>query len=232
MRITKLTISSYIPAKFMKVKISILVFAALVTAVISCKKSGDIAPIVKTAFINIVNASADTLNFYQSGTRLNNTSNLYPSGSLAGLVVTVGTQNYQFKKAGSANSLMEVPITIDTLATHTLFVAGETADKVFLTKDLVPDTGKSVRIRFINASPATTNVDVYVGTNFAYKNVAFKSETPYITVSAGANALSIYQAGTTTLLAGGTLTLTSGPYTLYTKGGITGNTFGARIINR
>lgn len=217
----------------MKVKNLILLFAAFVTVVISCKKSGDFVPIVKTAFINIVNATADTLNIYQSGTRLNNTSNLYPSGSLAGLSVTVGTQNYQFKKAGNPNTLIEIPVTTDTLTTHTLFVAGETADQVFLTKDLVRDTGTTtVRIRFINASPTTTNLDVYIGSNFVRKNIAFKAETEYITVSAGANVLSIYQAGTTTLLAGGTLTLTSGPYTLYTKGGATGNTFGARILNR
>src|ERR1700761_8956215 len=163
MRITKLTISSYIPAKFMKVKILILLFAALVTAVISCKKSGDVAPIVKIAFINIINATQDTLNIYQSGTRLNNTSNLYPSGSLAGLSVVAGTQNYQFKKAGNPNTLMEVPVTTDTLVTHTLFVAGETPDKVFLTQDVLKnDTANVVKIRFINASPMASNVDVYI----------------------------------------------------------------------
>ena len=217
----------------MKVKILLLLFAALVTAVISCKKSGDVAPIVKIAFINIINATQDTLNIYQSGTRLNNTSNLYPSGSLAGLSVVAGTQNYQFKKAGNPNTLMEVPVTTDTLVTHTLFVAGETPDKVFLTQDVLKnDTANVVKIRFINASPMASNVDVYIGSNIVYKNLAFKAETAYRNVSSGANVLSIYQAGTTNLLTGGTLTLTSGNYTLYTKGGITGNAFGARILNR
>lgn len=220
----------------MNIKALILFFAIAVTGLSSCKKISDALPLVSTANINIINAGADTLNFYQNGTRLNNTTNLYPFGLLTNVNVVAGTQNYQFKKAGSANTLIDLPLTVNVNTSQTLFVAGETADKVFLLQDSVStDTATNIaKIRFVNASPITGNIDVNIGSSFAYKNRAFKSATAYMPVSGGQNILSIYQTGTTTLLAQGTLTLTAGSfYTLYSKGVLNGkgnNAFGVRIL--
>jgi len=221
----------------MNSKVYLLIFALAVTGLSSCQKTtGDAAPLAVTTTLNLVNATTDTLNLYQNGSRLNNTTNIYPFGFLAITNITSGTQSYQLKKAGSTDVLVETPLTINynKLYTHTLFIAGEATDKLFVTTDTtVKNT--DVLIRFVNASPMTSNVDVYIGSNFVYKNRAFKSATNYIAATSGKNVLSIYQAGTTTLLAGGTLTLITGTaYTLYTKGVINGtgnNAFGARIVN-
>jgi hypothetical protein len=217
----------------MKISTVLLFFAVALTGLSACTKATDDLPVAnKSTTITVINASTDTLNFYQNGTRLNNTSNLYPFGQLTDLSVLVGDQNFQFKKAGSATTLVNVAYTIqkDTIK-YTMFTTGQSADKVFLIRDtLKADT--FARVRFVNASQV--NVDIAVGSKFNYKSRSFKSATPFIPLVAGKVALSIYQAGTTTLLASGTLTLTkSNSYTLYTKGVLNGtgnNIFGARIL--
>ncbi len=223
----------------MNSRVLILVFAGLIMGLLSCKKgNGDVLATVQTTNLNVVNASADTLNFYDDGTRVNNGSNLYPDGSLGYQAVTAGAQSYQFKKAGSPNTLVDISLTLDvsTLAVqklYSIFIAGETADKVIFTRDtLVSDTG--ARVRFVNASPITGTLDVTIGNTFNYKKLAFKSATGFIHVNSGKNTLTIYQSGSTTPLAQGTLTLNgSTSYTLFTRGQLngTGNSaFAARIL--
>jgi hypothetical protein len=217
----------------MKISAVLLFFAFAVIGLSACTKVTDDTIVGNTSnLLTVINASTDTLNFYQNGTRLNNTSNLYPFGQLSNLSVIVGNQNFQFKKAGSPNTLVNFPFTIkkDTIR-YTMFFAGESADKIFVIRDTLKiDT--FARVRFVNASPV--NVDVAIGNGFNYKNLSFKSATPFIPLVGGKFALSIYQAGTTTLLASGTLTLAKNNlYTLYTKGVLNGtgnNLFGARIL--
>ncbi|MDB5115107.1 MAG: hypothetical protein JWQ79_599 [Mucilaginibacter sp.] len=222
----------------MNVRVLILLFSALVIGLSSCKKgNGDVLVTLKKTNLNVINAGNDTLNFYENGTRLNNTSNLYPFGSLGYTPVDYGTQNFQFKKAVSPNTLVSFPLTLDTTKyyNYTLFVAGETADKIFLLRDtLITDT-IGARVRFVNASSAG-NVDVYIGTNISLKNVAFKSATGFLRVKAGIDSLIIYPSGSNKRLAAGIITvLLNNSYTLFTKGALNGtgnNAFGARIITQ
>ena len=236
--ITKPTISSYITSGYlyMNIKAILFFFAVVVIGLSACTKTdGDLAVTNKSTFLSVINASADTLNFYQNGTRLNNSSNLYPFGLLSNLSVTVGLQNFQFKKAGSPNALVDAPNTIKADSTYTLIFAGETTDQVFLLTDhfLIPDS--TAIIRFVNASPTVGGLDVTIGSAFNYKSRAFKSATPFVKVPAGKNRLTIYKSGSTTpLITPGDLTLVGGTsYTLYTKGSLNGtgnNVFGARIL--
>ncbi|MFD2145225.1 DUF4397 domain-containing protein [Mucilaginibacter antarcticus] len=89
-------------------------------------------------------------------------------------------------------------------------------------------------IRFVNASPIESTLEVSVGANFKYQRVAFKKATPFIPVVNGKVALAIRQTSDNRLLADGNLTLTKNyVYTLFTKGVIGGtgtNAFGARIL--
>lgn len=219
----------------MKISAVLLVFAFVVIGSSACTKVPDDTFVGNlSTTLTVVNASTDTLNFYQNGTRLNNTSNLYPFGQLSNLSVIVGDQNFQFKKAGSANTLVNVPFTIkkDTIK-YTMFFAGESPDKVFMITDTIRIDALA-RIRFVNASPGNVNVDIAIGSGFNYKNRSFKSATPFVAMEAGKVAMSIYQSGTTTLLASGTLTLAGNNlYTLYLKGvsnGTGNNVLGARIL--
>jgi hypothetical protein len=90
--------------------IFVVVFA--LTGLYSCKNNDEIFQPKVSAFINVVNASADTLNFYLNGTRQNNASSLSPGGQSFYIAVPDGQQNYQFKKPGDFNVLFSVPLTL------------------------------------------------------------------------------------------------------------------------
>jgi len=199
----------------------LLLLAIIVIAISSCRSDGDIVPYGNPANLNVVNVTTDSLNVYQNGARLNNVSAISPGSQSGYISVAFGAKTYQVKKNGATGYLINsLPLTLDTTAFYSLFIAGETSDKIFLANDGLPaDSINSAEIRFVNASPATTNVDVTIGT-LKFSNQAFKAITKFrnLLVTTTTN-VTVYQHGTNTLLFSNTITLTVGaPYTLYTKG--------------
>ena len=199
---------------------ALLLLIVTVIGLASCKSTNEIVPVGKPANLNVVNADTAALNIYQNGARLNNISSI-ASGSQTGyMVVSFGTNIYQLKKAGATDYLINnYKLTLDTTVFYTLFIAGETPDKLFLANDgLPPDSTKTAEIRFVNASPSATNLDVRIG-NVNFLNQAFKAIGSFKYIAGGTTAISIYQANTTNLLFSATTTLTAGgAYTLYTQG--------------
>ena len=192
----------------------------------SCKKDGDLAPVIKQAGLNTINASSNTINVYQNGTRLNNLGSIGIGGQSSYFSVAAGIQQYQLKKAGPDSPeylISDLSLDLDSGKSYSLFVAGETADKVFKITDasFTPVDGKAM-VRFINTLPGTTNLDVTIG-SLNFSNTAFKAPNPFTNVNSGANSLKIYQAGSATPIIDQTITLTAGTYyTLFTTGTLTG----------
>ncbi len=212
----------------------LLVLITLLACFASCKQiDADLPPVLPpTSVINVVNATADTINTFQNGTRFNATSSFYPGGSLGYLAVTAGEQQYQIKKAGTPNVLLSLPLTLDTDKAYSFFIAGNSADRAFLINDVFL-ANNDVEIRFVNASP-DRSFDIKIADNFSFANRAFKSATNFVTMTAGKNRYELYEAGGSTILAQGDLTLTAGRvYTFYTKGTATGTgegAFGVKLI--
>jgi hypothetical protein len=214
---------------------ALFLFCAVAFTVLSCKKNdGDLVTASKTWPINIINAGADTLNFYQNGTRLNIGSNLLPSGQYRGFDVAIGAQNFQFKKVGHSEILLSAPFTIQDSTAYTLFVAGETADRAFLLRDTIPVVDSTAKIRFVNAAPDAGNLDFTINSLPTYKSRAFKSATPFIKVPSGKVTYSVYRQGVTDPVSSGTITLSPRiTYTLFTKGLVKGTgtaVLGTRIL--
>jgi hypothetical protein len=221
----------------MKINSLLILFTIIVIGLTACSKNGDDLIVVNPVTpLNVINASGDTVNFYQNGTRLNIGSNLLPSGQYTGINVLVGNQNFQFKRAGTTSVVANAPLTIQALTRYTLFMAGELTERVFLLKDtLITDTLANVaRLRFVNASPDAGNLDVTIASLPTYKNMAFKSATSFLGVPSGKVFYSVYRQGVTTPLASGNLTLTAHTsYTLFSKGLVSGtgtNLLGTRIV--
>lgn len=228
----------------MNKNIKVLILVLLVVAGLSsCKGTGDIVPLTKGTFINVINADTSALNFYQNGTRLNDISAIAP-GSQTGyfnilLTVPVSpTQVYQFKKAGAADYLINnLNLNLDTSKYYSIFAAGETADKIFVTRD-VGATGtlpSQAAVRFINASPGSSNLTVTFRDSLTFLNRAFKSVTSFANIGKGTAAVKVYLAGSNTPTINLPITLLPGKlYTLFTKGvpGGTGqNKLSAILIN-
>ena len=206
-------------------KYSVLLFMTAVVGLLSCKNNDNVFKTVVNAHINFVNASADTLNFYVNGTRQNSLSSIYPTSQTFYLDVPDGQQNYQFKKAGSPNALLNVPLKLDSGVSYSIYVAGETPDKVFYGIDTLlagnaPDTAI---VRFVNAAPDAGSLTVTIGDTVYFKNKAFRSTSGYFFSGSGQKVIKVYQAGSVlpkidTIIAFQQKTT----YTLFSKGLING----------
>ncbi|MEO8886005.1 MAG: DUF4397 domain-containing protein [Mucilaginibacter sp.] len=219
----------------MSIRTLLYLFVAAV-GLSSCKNSGDIAPVYKTASLNLVNADNNALNVYQNGTRIYNPSPLSPGGTSGYVAVKYGTQQYQLKIASPDKPdylFTGYTLTLDTLKNYSLFIAGETPDKLFLVEDVKPAATTQAAIRFVNTLPGTVNLDVTIG-SLSFTNSAFKSYSAFTFINAGINAIKIYQSGSATPLVSDVLTLTAGTtYTVFTTGTINGtgtNKLTAKLI--
>ncbi len=218
----------------MNTRLLLLFFIAAIVGLSACKKNNDTPTVTSTAFLNIVNASTDTVNFYLNGTRLNNNSNLYPAGSSGYFSVTDGQQNYQVKKlfnpvTNTVQTLFSIPLKLDSAGDYSLFITDGTLVNSFSTKDVllaVPDTLATTNcyVRFVNASPGTTNFDLAVGDTVKFTNVPFKSVSGFQLVGvSGLKPISIYQTGSATPIISGHIALTPGySYTFYSYGKLNG----------
>lgn len=206
-------------------KIVVLVIIAGI-GLSSCKKDGDIVVVLPKAGLNTVNATNHAINVFQNGTRLNNLGSIGTGGKSGYFSVTAGVQQYQIKKAGPDNPdflISDLALQLDSGKSYSLFVAGDTPDKLFTINDVQPTiaTGQAA-IRFVNTLPGTTNLDVTIGT-MSYPNMAFKSFTSFSGVNSGAISLKIYQSGSATPIIDQTITLTaSSIYTIFTTGTLAG----------
>jgi hypothetical protein len=214
----------------MNIRLLALLSIVLVMGLSSCKNNND-APVIKPIdSLNIVNASADTVNFYLNGTRLNG-SNILPTGATGYYQIASGDQVYQVKKpfnpaTNVVQNIFSLPLTLEPHHYYSLFIAGETASQAFSTVDeLVSDTNQNTcLVRFVNASPDAGNLDFVVnGTKIP--NQAFKTASGFVLVTANDTLapISVYHAGSATPLISGVYNLTTGTsFTFFSKGTLTG----------
>jgi hypothetical protein len=207
----------------MRIKYFILLFVIALAGLTSCKNNDNFfIPLVPTD-ITVVNASADTLNFYLNGTRQNNSSSIFPAGSVTHLTVPAGAQNYQFKKAGSSTILFSVPLTLTQKTFNSLYLTGETADKAFNTVDTLLADSILARVRFVHTAPDAGSLDVLVGDTVNFKSRAFKSSSVFLKVGSGQKRVRIFMTGSATAKVDTTITMQPGRiYTLFAKGLLNG----------
>ena len=226
----------------MSIRWLVLFFIVTAIGAASCKNNDEVFPKVLYTNINVVNASADTLNFYLNGTRQNNLSNLFPAGASLYLSAPSGQQNYEFKKLGGSTNLFSLPLNLKDSLYYSLYVYGETANQTFYTDDVLltdtlhPDT---TLIRFVNVSPDAGNLSMSIisatakaTVNFASE--AFKATSQFELTPGGQQEVQIFQAGATLPKIDTTITFQQGAsYTLFSKGLINGKgsaTFDVGVI--
>jgi hypothetical protein len=173
----------------------------------------------------VVNASPDVLNFYLNGTRLNNTSSIYPAGQSFYITVPAGSEDYEFKKAGSSIILFRIPLNLKDTVNNSLYVINGSTGSTFSTidslyKDTIPT---DTQIRFANASSDAGLLDVFVGDTVNFKSRAFKTSSVFLKTGSGQKNVKIYQTGAAIPKVDTTITFEPGRiYTLFSKGLING----------
>jgi hypothetical protein len=208
-----------------KCSILLLVIVAVIIGFSSCKNNDNVFPKVVTTLMNVVNASADTLNFYLNGTRQNNSSSLYTGSQSFYITVPAGSQNYQFRKPGTSNYLFSLPLNLKDSTNNSLYIISTSPINTFTTidslnKDTVPN---STQLRFVNTSSDAGSVDVFVGDTVNFKSRAFKTATVFLPTGSGQKEVKIYLAGAATPKVDTVITFQPARiYTLFSKGLING----------
>ncbi|HEY4323139.1 MAG TPA: DUF4397 domain-containing protein [Mucilaginibacter sp.] len=220
----------------MNTRFSVLFFLIVLTILLSCKNNDNVFPKVVSSYLNVVNASPDVLNFYLNGTRQNNTSSIFPAGQSFYITVPAGSQDYEFKKAGSSNIFFRIPLNLKDSVNNSLYVIDGSTASTYSTVDfLPPDTiATDTQIRFANVSPDAGPLDVFVGDTINFKSSAFKTSTVFLPTGSGQKKVKIYQTGAAIPKVDTTITFEPGRiYTLFSKGLINGKgpaAFGVGVV--
>jgi hypothetical protein len=210
----------------MNTKQSFLFLILIITVVLSCKNNDNVFKVVPTTGVTIINASADTLNFYVNGTRQNTVSSLFPAGSSGLRLIPSGLQNYQFKKAGKPDILFSLPLDLKTNTFNSIYITGESASKVFRTIDTLPliDTLHFITsVRFVHAAPDAGNLDVFVGDTVNFKSRPFGQASVFRLTGSGQKRVKVYLSGSAVPKIDTIISFQSNQdYTLFAKGLLNG----------
>ncbi len=203
---------------------SIIILFFVIAGIYSCKKGYDIPETVGLpSYLNTINSTQDTLNYFLNGTRQNNTSTIFPLGSTNYLNVTSGQNNYEFRKNGSPVVLFGKVLSLKDTTYQTLFVCGETADKAFISQDTLKPSLTGAKIRFVNTAAGSGPLTATLNDTAIARSFPFQKLGSYYNTSAGTKTLKIYVSGSTTPGVTQTFALTTGvSYTMYVKGLPTG----------
>lgn len=201
-----------------------MLFFGVVLIAEGCKNNDEVFPVVQSTFVNIINASADTLNFYLNGTRQNDQSSIFPTGQSTYLTINSGAENLQFKQAGAFKTLFSFPITLTDSTYYSFFVAGANPSDCFnITDAPVSDTSaNSEEIRFVNASPDAGTLTVSLD-SITYSNSSFKSATQFAIYGSGPKEIKVFRNGSTSANIDTTVIFQPGYiYTVFSKGLLNG----------
>lgn len=173
----------------------------VIPMLVSCGKSGVSVGSNSNARLQIVNLSPDIqpFNLYAFYIKQSTSSYYYPAASGYFLVNTIDTP-YQIRTAQTTNgvnptNLLTLQQKLQPKVPYTWFVTGLRNDSS-LTSILTVDTGSLPpngrgKLRFVNASPSTTGLDLTANSSIAFKNVKYTNVTDYIELTAGSYNLNV-----------------------------------------
>jgi hypothetical protein len=201
----------------------------IVPFIASCGKGGEISAAGSKIQFQVVNASPDLqpIDLYVELFKQNLTSSYsypLPSGyfSLSNILPPI-----QIKSASTLNAT-KVWVTIDSVMKpnykYTLFVTGLKADSsvtgLFVTDNAPAPTAGRGKIRFVNASPHSTPLDITANDSLAFINQAYKNVSPFIEIPPGNYIFRVLPTGKNTVISTmPTTTIADGKvYTLYCYG--------------
>ncbi|MBL4675712.1 MAG: hypothetical protein JKY70_05840 [Mucilaginibacter sp.] len=98
----------------MNLKLFVFAVFVAVCMFVACKKGDDSTGVRQYTSVNFINTTADTVNAYVNGSRVNTTNALFPLGSSGYINALLGKQNYQVRKNGKPDVLFNTAISLDT----------------------------------------------------------------------------------------------------------------------
>jgi hypothetical protein len=202
----------------------------------SCKKE----EVKEYAKILVTHASPDApgVDLLVDGAKQNSAALTFPN-STAYIQLEAGTRNIKVNVAGTTTSVINADLSFSKDKNYSIFAVDSVSviSAVVLEDDLTAPASGKAHVRFVHLSPDAPAVDVAVASSGAvvFGNVAFKGNTSFTPLDAGAYNLDVRVAGTSTVaLVLPTITLEAGKiYTVFAKGFLGGTgaqALGAQII--
>lgn len=231
-----------------KINRSALLFAGIAAiwflpGLLSCGKKDNVIPVGANIQFQVVNLSPDLLpvNLWVGYVK-RNIAYRYPSPSGYFSLTSIDTP-LQIRSAlatVTGRSFVSIDTLLKANTKYTLFVTGLRSDST-VTGVFTIDTAASPvpgrgKIRFINASPRSGNLDVTANGTFAFNSRAFKTVSKFIEMAPGNYVFKIMPTGSasTVLSTLPPLTVQDGKlYTLYSygiAGRVDSAAFGAAVI--
>lgn len=173
------------------------------SGIMSCGKANNALPVGANIQFQVVNLSPDLrpINLYV-GFNKRNIAYSYPTPSGYFSMTSVDTP-LQIRSALATVSSANL-ISLDTIlranTKYTLFVTGLRADSsitgIFTTDTSSTSTPGRGKVRFINASPRSTGLDVTANGTSAFTNRGYKTVSKFIEMAPGSYDFKITPAGT------------------------------------
>ena len=212
---------------------TVVIISFIAITIAACNASGVVTPANNNTKLLVVNTSPD------AGPIQAFLNNIQLGNSTAALA---NRTYFKFLVAPTYNSVGTGSITLQlktdhqvNLTTDTVTITGNVNYSIFLTGLLSVDSLKTIflidtaalpalgrgKVRFLNASPRSSAMDLYINGTKGFSSVAYTKATKFIEVPAGIYSFVITPAGSTTntILTLPSITIQDGRlYTLYTKG--------------
>jgi hypothetical protein len=204
--------------------------ALVLPSLVSCSKTDTATPTNSDIELQVMNLSPDSypIGLYQNNLRITGTNYSF-NNTPAYFYLNSTAYPIQLRIARGDSTLVfdNDSLKFNNNTRYSLFFIGLFADKtlhpLFTVDDTasLPPIGKGGKLRFINASPRSSKLDIWANGALAVKNTDFGNISDYITLPAGNYNFRVYPTGTSTnsITTLDRVTIQDGRlYTLYSRG--------------
>ncbi|RYE26731.1 MAG: DUF4397 domain-containing protein [Sphingobacteriaceae bacterium] len=208
----------------------------------SCGTTNGVNPAAYSR-IQIINAIAgsSSLDCTLNSTRINTTTLAFPN-TTGYISATPGTKYVEIRPTSTPTApfIDTATVVLKQDSSYSLFFAGQSGSpkSIFIQDNLSAPTLGRAKLRFVNASSTSGNLNITINAVTGYTNIAYRGVGKFVEVPAGTYEFKAFASGATSTNTLGTLSnqvLADGKvYTLYAQG-IVGNSsttsaFGLSLI--
>jgi hypothetical protein len=211
----------------------------LTSTIVACSDKDDNIIIIPKSTVSVTQASYDVEALDLFVNKEKTKANFEFTHTLNYVDLLAGKNSITIKEAGKADTLLTSEIDFKEGKTYSIFIANtiEDIEYVLIEDNLTAPKEGEAKVRFVNMSPESTNLDILVkdeDTNL-FENAEFKAASSFKELTPGTYTFEIKQADSEDVLFSlEDVKIEKGKiYTIWTKGIVDGTDaaeFGAKVI--
>lgn len=211
----------------------------LTSTIVACSDKDDNIIIIPKSTVSVTQASYDVEALDLFVNKEKTKANFEFTHTLNYVDLLAGKNSITIKEAGKADTLLTSEIDFKEGKTYSIFIANtiEDIEYVLIEDNLTAPKEGEAKVRFVNMSPESTNLDILVKDEDAnlFENAEFKKASSFKELTPGTYTFEIKQADSEDVLFSlEDVKIEKGKiYTIWTKGIVDGTDaaeFGAKVI--